>query len=438
MMLPGTRFLRSGGMQRYELDRALKFFLLKDLLDEREQETGGVVAGSTALQTVAARSGSDVVAHGSSFFWYYVSSLYDSAVGGGPIPEGHLRLFLTQLFDSFFPLLADADSVALVGPPQDVVLPCLGLRVRTGGQDCRLVRLSASRIGVQGEGLDLAIDLGDPPGEHRLPAIPLTSTARLLFGIDSLLDDALASRSIAELSPEASRELADLLGKALDLIRVADPAVADQMDAIIKWYFPIQTQDKRQVHNSFSISWLHGAIFLSESYGFLPLAEAMVHEYRHNELWMAMSVDKHLRNASQTTLYSPWRPDARPLSGLYHGLYVFTGLLEFFAAAGRRPALCEHHEHFLARRHGIFHQLRTALAQVRREDLEPRGLEFVEAMTEIVERQGEELGILAAAVPEHQRRHWHDWSARYPELSRTATPPAGAEQVEVVPTGGSS
>ena len=80
---------------------------------------------------MSSRSGSDVVAQGSSFFWYYVSSLYENASRGGPLPSGHLRLFLTQLFDSFFPLLADADSV----PSPDVVLPCLGLRVRTGGQD---------------------------------------------------------------------------------------------------------------------------------------------------------------------------------------------------------------------------------------------------------------------------------------------------------------
>ncbi len=428
MMLPGTIFLNSGGLQRYHLDRALKFFLLKSSLDENTEAIGRIASGSSALQTVATRNGADIVALGSSFFWYYIDALYEGGTRNEPLSGERLRLFLTQLFDSFFPLLQDSDAVVLVGAPADIVMPCLGVRVRTSGQDCRLTRLSARHIGVAGEGLGLTIDL-ESPGEHLLPGASLTPTARLLFGIDSLLDDALANQSIADLSAEASSELADLLKEAIDLIRVADRELAKQMEAIIQWYFPVKTQDKRQVHNSFSVGSLHGAIFLSESYSFLALAEAIVHEYRHNELWMAMMVEKHLRNASEEVLYSPWRVDARPLLGLYHGIYVFTGLLEFYAAAGRVPALREHHEHFHARRYNIYHQVRSALAQVRPEDLEPRGREFIDAMAEIVQRHGEELGATSTAVPEAQRKHWHTWSARYPQLSRTATPPAGVERV---------
>jgi hypothetical protein len=436
-MLPGTAFLNSGGMQRYHLDRALKFFLLKSSLDESTGEVGRMVADSPALQTVAARSGADIVGLGSTFFWFYVELLYDRAKQEEPFPTGHFHLFMTQLFDCFYPLLQDADSVVLTGATPDIVLPCLGIRVRTGGRDFRMTRLSSRRIGIAGEGLDLTIEL-DAPGEYGLPVIALSPTARLLFGIDSLVEDAMANQSIADLSGEEGREFAALLVQALDLIRVADRDVARQIDAIIKWYFPIKTHDKRQVHNSFSVASLHGAIFLSESYSFLPLAEALVHEFYHNELWMAMMVDKHLRNESAETLYSPWRKDARPLLGLYHGIYVFTGLLEFFTAGAREPALREHHSHFHARRCSIFHQLRTALAQVRSEDLEPAGRELIGSLSAIVGRHGEELGAMAVAVPDWQRTHWLEWSARYPDLSRLATPPIGVERFEVLSTGGSS
>lgn len=424
MLLPGTTFINSGGLQRFHLDRALKFFLLKSALDEDGTERGRIASESSALQTVSGRSGADIVTLGSSFFWFYADRLYDCVTRGEPIQLHHLRLFLTQLFDCFFPLLQDADSVVLTGAPPDIVLPCLGVRVRTSGQDCRLTRLSSDRLGLAGEGLDLTIDLHSP-GEHRLPGISLTPTAQLLFGIDSLVEDALASQSMADLSPEASRELAEMLRQALELIRAADGTLTKHLESIIKWYFPIKTQDKRHVHNSFTVASLQGVIFLSESYSFLSLAEAVVHEFYHNELWIAMAVDKHLRNPSEEILYSPWRKDARPLLGLYHGIYVFTGLLEFFAAGEQAPSLREHHEHFRSRRRSIFHQLRTALAQVRAEDLEPKGREFIASLAEIVQRHGEELGAASHKVPEAQRAHWLEWSSRYPELSQMATPPAG-------------
>lgn len=434
-MLPATAFLETGGLQRYRVDHVLRFFLLKSSLDESTGEIGRIASGSSALQAVGALSGAEIVAHGSSFFWHYVDILYECVTRGEAIPKERFRLFLAQLFDSFFSVLNDSDAVVLAGPPPDIVMPCLGLRVRTSDQEIEVARLAGGRIGIVGATLDLVID-PDFPGEHRLPGLSLTPTARLLFGIDSLLDDALASQNIAELSPEACAELAELLTRSLELIQVADPAVAERIDATIKWYFPVKTSDKRHIHNSFTICSLNGAIFLSESYSFLPLAEALVHEFCHNELWMAMMVEKHLRNPSEEVLYSPWRKDVRPLLGLYHGTYVFTGLLEFFAAAGRQPALAEHHEHFHARRRDIYHQLRTALAQIRSEDLEPKGREFVDSLAEIVRRHGEELGATFDSVPERQKRHWLEWSARNPDLSRTATPPAGVERDAVLPTGG--
>ncbi len=424
MMLPATAYLASGGLQQFQRNRVLKFFLLKEAIDASDGQVGRIAAWSSALQTVAARSGSEIMALGSSFFWFYVDALYEDVARGTAIPEERFRLFLTQLFDSYFPLLGDADSVALDGSEEDVVLPSLGLRARSVGGESRLTRLTPGRVGVEGECQTLAIDI-NAPGEYGLGGVKLTPTARLLLGVDSLLDDALANKSIADLSAVECREFAALLGEAFDLIRAADGGVAEQMDSIVRWYFPIKTHDKRTVHNSFTVASLNGVIFLSESYSFLPLAEALVHEFYHNELWMAMTVEKHLGGSAEEVLYSPWREDARPLLGLYHGSYVFTGLLEFFAAAGREPALREHHAHFQARRCFILHQLRTALAQVRFDALEERGREFVESLAEIVRRHGEELQGTGLSLPEIQKDHWHRWCARYPELVGSATPPAG-------------
>jgi hypothetical protein len=433
-MLPGTAHFRSGDLlQRYQQDRALRFFLLHGTLQEADGAIADTVAASSALATIGTKNGAELLAHGSSFFWYHVEGLYECTTLGEEIPEQRLSLFLTQLLDSYYPLLEDGDSIA-VSAVDEVVLPCLGVRFPVGGAPCTVQRLDAGRVGVAWGGEELAIEI-ESPGDYRLSGLQVTPGARLLLGVDSLLIDALASQELAKLSDERNQELAESLAQSLDLIRTADPSVGQQMDSQIWWYFPITTPDRGNVHNSFTIASLHGAIFLSESYGLLPLAEAMVHEYYHNELWMAMRVETHITAPRREVLYSPWREDARPLVGLYHALYVFTGLLEFFDGASRVPALRRHHEHFRVRRWKVFHQLRTGLAQVPFDEFGERGREFISALGEIIERHGKELGVAAQAVPEEQKRHWLKWTERYPELAGMATPPAGVRHLETVPKG---
>lgn len=425
-MLPGAAFLQSGGYDRYRRDRALRFFLLKSFLDEAGGEAGRLARQSTALQTAGARTAAQIVENGSSFFWFYADLLYQAFSRGQPIPEHHLQLFLVQLMDCLFSVLEDSDSVVITDSIADVVLPVLGVRVRGTAGAKHLVRRSAGELELVGERETLTIDLR-VPGDHTLPGLSLRRGARLLTGIESLLDDALAQQQIADLSADGLTEFGHLLNEALDLIERMDPTLAEQIHGIVKWYFPIQTPDKRHVHNSFTIAGLNGAAFLSESYSFLPLAEALVHEYYHTELWMAMKVDKHLADSGEEVLYSPWRPDARPLQGLYHAVYVFTGLLEFYLAGERQPDEKNHHAHFRARRRAIYHQLRTGLQQIRRGDLRPPAADCVAGLSEIVQRHGEELGLTDNPVPDKQRRHWHQWTTQYPHLRERAVCPLGAE-----------
>lgn len=430
MTLPAEAFLSSGGWQRYHKDHALRFFLLHNFLEEAGGQVGEYAAAASALHRVAAMSGAEIIAHGSSFFWYHVEGLYDCVTKGEPLPDDRLAFFLGQLFDSYFSLLEDGDSVTVAA--NEVILPCLGLSIPVGSQDCRVQRLDADRVGVTYDDVELTLEIASP-GEHRLPHIEITPTAQLLFGVDSLLNDALASKELAKSAKDQSHELAEMLRQALDLIRVADEGLADRMASLVRWYFPIKTPDKRQVHNSFSIASLSGAIFLSESYSALPLAEATVHEFYHNELWLAMRVENHILGPRKETLYSPWREDARPLLGLYHGLYVFTGLLDFFAMGEREPTLRAHHEHFQKRRRRIYHQVRIGLAQVPFELLDERGREFIESLSEIVQRHGDELGAATDDAPNSLQDHWLKWAERYPELVSAATPPNGVAHQEAVP-----
>jgi HEXXH motif-containing protein len=61
------------------------------------------------------------------------------------------------------------------------------------------------------------------------------------------------------------------------------------------------------------------------------LVEMLIHEYHHDKLNMLLSVDP-LITGSETAVYpSPWKEQPRPLLGILHGAYVFTGVFQFWS-----------------------------------------------------------------------------------------------------------
>jgi HEXXH motif-containing protein len=250
-----------------------------------------------------------------------------------------------------------------------------------------------------------------------------------LLSIDSLLPDQVLDQKLARLSDEEAATLGQEIERALHLIETADPVLLQKISSSIHWYFPIQTPDSRRVHNSLTVSILHGAIFLSQHYSYLPLAEALVHEYYHNELWILMTANKYIQMPDPPRFYSPWRLDPRPLMGLYHAIYVFTGLLKFYALADANPELGKYRSHFQSRLPAIYFQLRTGGAQVDPEGLEERGRQLFKAMIGILNEYGERLGLSATPVPPQQMNHWSEWRMRNPEIARCAISPEDSEDL---------
>lgn len=62
------------------------------------------------------------------------------------------------------------------------------------------------------------------------------------------------------------------------------------------------------------------------------LAEAFIHEFGHNVLNALTEFDDVFAEPRrlQCDLYSPWRPDPRPLAGVLHAVYVFERVCEFY------------------------------------------------------------------------------------------------------------
>ncbi|MCI0722871.1 MAG: HEXXH motif-containing putative peptide modification protein [Acidobacteria bacterium] len=421
-MLPGTVLLANGGEAQVRKILILKLFLLLDFLENEPNQPG-----SSALRTISRFNGAELTKYGSSFFWYFARLCYKSVEETSALPPNLRGLLLVHLFDSFFPALRDGDSVSLEDADLreiDIQLPCLEVGLPRSAEPRLLARTSSSEILAHGRAGELRIDLS-APGDYTLRRIQIAPSAQVLFSIHSLLADPVAEQKIARLSDADGGEFAKQLKLGLELIESADPTVARQIHREIRWYFPIQTPNKAKVHNSFTVSILDGAIFLSESYSHVSLAEALVHEFRHTELWRAMTIEPHLRGPDEPRLYSPWRPDPRPLLGLYHGIYVFTGLLEFFFEAGKRSTLQPHHAQFRRRKEFIYFQLRTALSQVPRGSLTPRGQQFIESIRQIVDYYGELLNLRPKPVEENQRQHLQDWLVRNPEFEQYVMPAPG-------------
>ncbi len=255
------------------------------------------------------------------FFWFNVLRLdaacpTDAAVAG----------FITTAIDSF--LAATAAGTAVTLNVQAVeggyAFPTLGARfelepgdrLRHAG-DGHIVHERSNGVAVTSSAITRQIS-----EEPRI--------ALLLADDATLFHDEYRHKIVAN-SVNAG-PLARMIAQSLTVIGKLDAALAGRMNRMVRWYVPISSDDFR-VHNSFSASTLLGVIFLSDAYNSLRLAEAMVHEYHHNQLYALMAGEELFDDVDGAILYSPWREDPRPLTGLFHALYVFTNVWNFLQRA---------------------------------------------------------------------------------------------------------
>lgn len=73
-----------------------------------------------------------------------------------------------------------------------------------------------------------------------------------------------------------------------------------------------------------------GAICLTPPDSPGALAETVVHELQHSKLNAVLDLVTLHESTSNRLCYAPWRHDPRPLSGLLHGIYAFTGVVEYW------------------------------------------------------------------------------------------------------------
>jgi HEXXH motif-containing protein len=138
------------------------------------------------------------------------------------------------------------------------------------------------------------------------------------------------------------------------------------------------------VHNSFTASTLLGVTFLSDAYNSLRLAEAMVHEYHHNQLFALMAGEELFEDVDGAIHYSPWRDDPRPLTGLFHALYVFANVWHFLQRTIEHPEFESIRDEIITECVRLRWQLAIGLAQVPIGRVRPVGREILEDIRKIV------------------------------------------------------
>jgi HEXXH motif-containing protein len=407
--------LANGARAHYERLQALKWLFLFEHLRDR----GGTAALlADRLERAAAPlidlPVQDVLAYATPFFWLNVQRLYSQELVAAPPLEAAAEYLLAQAFDSLFARLPDGAEITL---QRDAMMPRLGLRIGAGGGTVRLARRGPETVEVAAAGERTTVDLPAPPATLQLPklAIPGEPSELLRVGGEALFEPSYMDKLEPD-TPVADR-LAGMIGEALAMIRLADPQVADQMRSLIPFYEPLSTPDPLTTHCSFSAPRLIGVIFVSESYSLLKLAEAMVHEYHHNELYTLMEVDPLLEEKLGESFYSPWRPDPRPMYGLVHAIHVFLGVLHYLRGGEHAAGLAEHATAFRERRRIVCSQVNLGLLQVDEERLTPTGRDIIAAIRDEFDEHVEEVGGLPRELPYPQQLHLRTWLAENPQLA---------------------
>ena len=412
--------LRERGQAAYERLKVLKYLLLLD--DLRERGAAGALAADAleaSLAPLSELSLEDLARFGTPFFWLNVRRLYDRTLREAERLQAVADSLVAQAFDSYFARLGDGATLVLQGGGEDHMLPRLGLRIPAHGSGVRLERLGPRALAIHGGGRATRVDLAEVPAAWRLPRLAVAGEPSLLLMVSSPeLYDAEHLPMLAPATPLAAT-LAATLAASLAAVRLADPALSEQMRALIGFYAPLAAPEHKN-HHSFSAPRLIGVIFLSEGYDDLRLAEAVVHEYHHNELSLLMEVEPLHQEVPGELYYSPWRRDPRPLYGLLQAIHVFTGVVDFYRRAEHTAALAAHRDGFHARRREICPELRLGLLQVPDPCLTPLGREIVADIDREVGEHEAELGLAGAGLPPPLAEHLLAWRERNGALAARA------------------
>ncbi|WP_433292298.1 HEXXH motif domain-containing protein [Actinoplanes sp. CA-030573] len=119
-------------------------------------------------------------------------------------------------------------------------------------------------------------------------------------------------------------------------------------------------------------------------------AVALVHEFQHSKLSAVLDMVE-LYRSSDRLFFAPWRTDARPVGGLFHGLYAFIGVADMWRSLSADPeSFPQARQEFAEARAQVSDAWETLAGSGL---LTPAGERFLRGMRQAVEQ------LYAVAVP---------------------------------------
>ncbi|HEX6355946.1 HEXXH motif domain-containing protein [Actinophytocola sp.] len=129
-----------------------------------------------------------------------------------------------------------------------------------------------------------------------------------------------------------------------------------------------------------------GATVLTEPVSPERLAATLIHESQHHRLATLHDLKPLYTTPSRQLLYSPWRNDPRPLSGVVHGLMAFFGVADFWSRERTGPTTeLEYARH--VRQLRVAHRVAAGATE-----LTPLGAALVDALGEAVDALPVDIG----------------------------------------------
>jgi HEXXH motif-containing protein len=154
------------------------------------------------------------------------------------------------------------------------------------------------------------------------------------------------------------------LRKALAVIRIGLPALAQELRLTLRQVVPVGVHDER--HLSASYREVPRLAYLSLHPSTLTMAEAVVHEAQHSKLNAVMWRDPLIKNGRSTWTQSPVRPDLRPLLGVLLAVHAFVPVAALHAELARLAHPIANGPEFATRRQQVLESNARGLMELTR------------------------------------------------------------------------
>jgi HEXXH motif-containing protein len=120
----------------------------------------------------------------------------------------------------------------------------------------------------------------------------------------------------------------DLVTEGWELLTNYHRQVAEELAALVTVLTPLRAVPGGMT--SATLDDAFGCLFLSPAPDAQTLGVTLAHELQHTKLVALMDLFPLLEPVAGETFYAPWRDDPRPLAGLLHGTYAYTGVTAFW------------------------------------------------------------------------------------------------------------